>query len=94
MRRSTIEAAVPSLRCISVETANREGYRPITNEVCPRLETEIFLSIQSTLQSCDAVWIECPKGRFMAARQASDLRELTEVDLLVSADARRGREGV
>jgi hypothetical protein len=91
MRRSTIEAAVPSIRCISVETAKREGYRPITNEVCPRLETAIFLSIQSTLQSCDAVWIECAKGRFMAARKASDL---LEVELLVSADARRGREGV
>lgn len=82
--------AIPTLRCISEATAQREGYKPITTAICPRTEAGIFQSIQGALKGTDSVWVEVGRGAFMAGRKA---KELLEIEGLVSEDDRREGEG-
>lgn len=86
---ATVEA-IPTLRCISEATAQREGYKPITTAICPRTEAGIFQSVQKSLKKTDAVWIEAGRSGFMAARKA---KELLEIEALLTADQRREGKG-
>lgn len=38
--------------------ARERGYRPITNEINPRTETTLILSIERAMAGADAVWID------------------------------------
>jgi hypothetical protein len=82
--------AIPTLRVISAATASREGYRPITTEICPRRESAIFDSVQKGLAGKDAVWIEANRAGFMAGRKA---KELLVIEALLSEDDRREGNG-
>jgi hypothetical protein len=93
---ATTETAIPSLRCLSKQTAEREGYKAITTPICARREADIFRSVQAGLKGTDSVWIEVQGDQYSAARKASDLREITEIEALLTTDQRRdfNREGI
>lgn len=94
-RRCSLNAhteAVPALRVVSPETAEREGFRAITTPICAKKEPNIFNSVQASLKGIDAVWIEGLGERYTAARKAFEIREITEVESLLTADERRDRD--
>lgn len=63
----------PVLRVLTPEQAKASKYKAISNPVSRDQEAAIFESMEASLATCDAVWIDQGKGRFSAARRASDL---------------------
>jgi len=70
---STTPAAEINLRVLSQEDARASKYKAISTPICRKTEAAIFESMEASLATCDAVWIDQGKGRFSAARRASDL---------------------
>jgi hypothetical protein len=65
---------------MSPQTAEKLGYAKLTVAIHPIREAAIFDSVQKSLRTCDAVWIEIPGNYFVAGRKKSDLKTLTEGD--------------
>lgn len=82
------ELVVPCLRVISPSTAAKAGYVEITTGIHAIREAHIFDSVQKTLRTCDAVWIEKGTGFYSAARKRSDIKD-TEGEMILTADHRR-----
>lgn len=65
------------MKIITESEAEILGYRSITTDVDPRKEADIFMSIESTLNHDNAVWIKQKNGMVQAARKQSKLTPTT-----------------
>jgi len=63
------------MRHISVAEAAANDYRSITNDLWPNLDKDkpIIESIESTLSTCDSVWIVMPYDAIQAGRKRREL---------------------
>jgi hypothetical protein len=63
----------PRLRVLSRAEAVAQGYRRISMPVNRKSESAVFEAMDQGLSTCDAAWIDIGRGRFEAARRASEI---------------------
>lgn len=63
------------MKHLSVAEAKEQNYRSITGDLWPEREKDkpIIASMEQTLSTCDAIWIDMPYEAIQAGRKRSEL---------------------